>query len=139
MFLTEKFVHFGDCDPGGIMFNANLLRYAHEAFEMFVLSVADYPEYYLNKKIAYPIMNTETRFAYPFFCGTYFDVELGISELKERSFEVTYYFYDKSKKLLAKAKTVHVALDLTTLEKTELPEKLSEKLKLPLMKQNQDN
>jgi YbgC/YbaW family acyl-CoA thioester hydrolase len=138
MFLTEKFVHFGDCDPGGIMFNANLLRYAHEAFEMFILSVSDYPEYYLNKKIAYPIMNTETRFAYPFFCGTYFDVELGISELKERSFEVTYYFFDKSKKLLAKAKTVHVALDLNTLEKTELPTKLSEKLKLHLMKQNQN-
>ncbi len=133
MFLTEKFVHFGDCDPGGIMFFANLLRYAHEAFEMFISSVADYPEYYLNKEIAYPVLKTETRFAHPFFCGTTFKVELGVSQLKDHSFEITYYFYNKDMTLLAKAKTVHVALEISSLKKTKLPESLKEKLKLHLI------
>ncbi len=135
MFITEKFVHFGDCDPGGIMFFANLLRYAHEAFEMFISSVADYPEYYLNKEIAYPVLKTETRFIHPFFCGTTFKVELGVSQLKSHSFEVEYSFYNKEGKLLAEAKTVHVALSITDLKKTKLPEFLVEKLRLHLLEQ----
>ncbi len=135
MFLTEKFVHFGDCDPGGIMFFANLLRYAHESLEMFIVSVSDYPNYYLNKEIAYPVLKTETDFIHPFFCGTSFKVELGVSKIKKHSFEISYSFYNKEKKLLATAKTVHVAVNIKTLEKKELPEHLVEKLELHLIEE----
>jgi 1,4-dihydroxy-2-naphthoyl-CoA hydrolase len=133
MFTYEKKILFGDCDAAGILFFANLFKYMHEAYEFFIEEFEDYAEHFNNVTRAYPIIKTEAEYFAPLFLGKTAAIKVIVAEVRESSFELNYEFsIDGETK--ARGKTVHVCVNISSGEKTPLPDKLAENLKLRIAK-----
>ncbi len=135
MFTTKKIVRFGDCDPGKIMFFANIYKFAHEAFEDFILSNFDYKKYYYDNKIGFPLVKSEASYRKPSIAGETLQIELEILHISDHAFSVSYNFYNNSE-LRANVKTVHVAVDINSVTKTKIPQEIKQFLQLHLKQNN---
>ncbi len=110
MFIYKKKILFGDCDPGGILFYANIFKYFHEAYERFIESFEKYENHFYNKEIAFPLVRAEADYHSPLFAGKEIDVRISVLEIKAHSFSIIYEVYEGDKKSVT-GKTVHVCTD----------------------------
>lgn len=129
MFRTEVKVYFYDADPAGIIFYASLFKFAHSAYEDFMRSLDLEKDYFFDDEIVLPIIHTEADYLNPIKVGDKLIISVVVSQLRGKSFELSYNFSDESEKVRASAKTVHVCVNKNGFNKTSLPEKLYEKLK----------
>jgi len=128
MFTTKSKIYFYDCDPAGIMFFANIFKFAHSAYEDFMKCLETEQNYFLNSNFVLPIIHSEADYLLPLKAGDEVEINVIVSQLKNSSFELSYNVY-VSDKTVAKVKTVHVCVKKEGFIKTELPEDLHNKLK----------
>jgi YbgC/YbaW family acyl-CoA thioester hydrolase len=133
MFNTKIKVNFFDADPAGIIFYANLFRFAHAAYEKFMKKIQTKKNYFFDNKIVLPITHSEADFLKPIKAGDDLSIDVFVTNLKKSSFELSYSFVNKNKVEVAAAKTVHVCVAKEKFEKRELPEELYIKLKAHLI------
>ncbi len=129
MFEINYRINFFDADPAGILFFANIFKIAHSAYEKFYDSLKLKHNYFNDNNIVLPIIHSQADFKMPFLPGDYVNIYVVVSKLKKSSFELTFNFFNKEKKIAAVVKTVHVAVTKKDFQKTELPFDLSVKLK----------
>ncbi len=128
MFTTKVKVFFYDADPAGIIFYASLFKFAHSAYEEFMRSLKTEKNFFFDRDYVLPIIHAEADYLQPVKPGDELKVKLTVSQLKKSSFELSYTFYNSTRKIVAKAKTVHVCADKKKFEKIELPAGLYRKL-----------
>jgi YbgC/YbaW family acyl-CoA thioester hydrolase len=129
MFRTETRVYFYDADPAGIIFYASIFRFAHSAYEDFMRNLNLEKDYFFNDEIVLPIIHTEADYINPIKVGEKLIISVIVSQLREKSFELSYNFSDENEKVRASAKTVHVCVNKNGFKKVSLPVTLYEKLK----------
>ncbi len=125
---TKIRVSFGDCDPGGIMFYANLFKYAHIAYENFLNSITSDKNYFLSDEFVIPILKAEAKFKEPIRFNDEIKITIGLRTVRDSSFELEYRFENEEKQILALASTVHVFVDKKSFHKILIPETLKVKL-----------
>ncbi len=125
-------VIYGDTDAGGIVYNANYLRYFEigrtEFMRKHVCSYRDIEKL----GIILPVIECYTRFKAPAFYDDLVTIETALTELKKFScrfcYRVSRPYPDNPKpKLLVKGCTVHASIDRDG-KLTLLPEEIIDKL-----------
>ena len=128
MISNEFIVNFYDCDPAGIIFYANIFKYAHSNYEKMISSFELDQEYFANENYAVPIIHSEADYIKPIKSGERIEAQTIVSKLKDSSFELTHNFYGDKTKLKAKVITVHVFVDKKSFMKTKIGETIYRKL-----------
>jgi YbgC/YbaW family acyl-CoA thioester hydrolase len=129
MFSSNQKVYFYDADPAGIIFFANLFKFAHVAFEDFIGNIHPGKEYFTVEDSVIPVFHAEANYMNPIKVGDELRIDVSVSILKTSSFEMSYKIFKNKETLAAEAKIVHVCVDKTSFTKTKLPKDLYEKLK----------
>lgn len=133
MFSSNQKVYFYDADPAGIIFFANLFKFAHVAFEDFIGNIHPGKEYFTVENSVIPVFHAEANYLNPIKVGDEIRIDVSVSILKSSSFEMNYKIYKDQTQLAAEAKIVHVCVDKKSFKKNELPKDLYEKLKANLV------
>lgn len=121
MFKQKIKVNFYDCDPAGILFYANLFKFAHKIYESLIESFELKDGYFDNKNFVVPIIHTEGNYFIPMKPGNEIEVSVYVSQIRNSSFELTYNFRSKDSEVCADVKTVHVMVDKNSFEKIIIP------------------
>ena len=127
MFKTNLRVNFYDCDPAGILFFANLYKFAHSAYEQMMENFNLEIDFFDDKNYVLPIIKSDAKFIKPIKAGDRLEVTILVSTLKDSSFELNYNFLQNNF-VLAEVKTVHVCVDKNSFKKIELPSFFKEAL-----------
>jgi len=118
-------IPFQDIDAAGIVFFAHLFRYAHEAYEQFMLesnhSLVDIIQ---SGEYLLPLVHAEADYKQPLRHNEVIMIELGIKKLGETSFTLQYRCLDVSGGLRAVVETVHVAVDVEQQKPIPIPDSL---------------
>ena len=130
MFKEEIKINFYDCDPAGILFYANLFKFAHKTYESLVESFELPGGYFDSEDFVVPIIHTEGNYFIPMKPGDEVDVSVFVSQIRTSSFELTYNFANTDSKICAQVQTVHVFVDRNTFEKINIPSEILEKLEV---------
>jgi 1,4-dihydroxy-2-naphthoyl-CoA hydrolase len=123
-FVHQRRVRFQDADPAGIVFFAHVLTFCHEAYEELLRAEGLPLERLLVQPPGYPLRHATVDFLGPLRIGMLVGIEVSVGKLSERSYRLDYTLQDEGGAPLAKASTVHVAVDRATMRPTALPEDL---------------
>jgi acyl-CoA thioester hydrolase/1,4-dihydroxy-2-naphthoyl-CoA hydrolase len=121
IFHTKKTLTFREADPAKIMFFGNILGFAHDAFEEFIIAAGyTWKEWFHNTDYMIPIRHTEADFLSPFFPGETYDIAVTIESFGSTSFKMKYVFSQNGRQHSV-VTMVHSVLDGKTKQKTALP------------------
>jgi 1,4-dihydroxy-2-naphthoyl-CoA hydrolase len=133
MFSSRVKVYFYDADPAGIIFYANLFKYAHVAFEDFLRSLDTENDFLVGNEYTLPVLHTEADYMKTIAAGEELRIDGYVSQLRNSSFEVSYKLYKDENQLAAIAKMVHVCVATEKFVKAELPKDFYDVLKANLI------
>lgn len=125
---TKIRVSFSDCDPGGILFFANLFKLAHIAYEEFLTKLVPGKNYFISEEFAIPILKADADFKNPIKYGDEVTITILVKTLRGSSFELEYIIESDRGVLLAIVSTVHVFVGKKSFDKILIPENLKSKL-----------
>jgi 1,4-dihydroxy-2-naphthoyl-CoA hydrolase len=115
MYQIELKLRMAHTDCAGVIFFPRLLELAHECWESFLSDYGvDLWQKISSDDPMLPIVHCEADYRRPMRLGDSFTIQLRVTQIGERSFELAYLFLDPKGKELAGAKTVHAALDKKT-------------------------
>ena len=119
--------HLGMCsvDAAGVMFFAELLRHAHDAYEAFMKAEG----YALGEVLAdgqylLPIRQAKADYLRPMGLGSDYIVHISVSRVGGSSFNIVSRFIDDQERTCARAETLHVCVGRATGQSVTLPEAL---------------
>jgi 1,4-dihydroxy-2-naphthoyl-CoA hydrolase len=128
-FEHQRRVRFQDTDPAGIVFFANIFVYCHEAFEEMLRAVGIPLETIIaSREQVLPLAHAEADFKRPFRVGVLVTTRVAVAQIGDRSFHLQYEMTDEKGDLLARATTVHVAVDPASGRSAGLSPRLREAL-----------
>jgi YbgC/YbaW family acyl-CoA thioester hydrolase len=110
IFKIKRRINFFDCDPAGIMFYGNAFFLAHSAYEEMLTS-AGLTDYWTSDNFIVPIIRADTDYLKPLRAGDEVEIEVKVSNLKERSFELTCTCRLEDGTNTFNTKTVHIFTD----------------------------
>jgi 1,4-dihydroxy-2-naphthoyl-CoA hydrolase len=114
-------VQLRDTDAAGVVYFANFLALCHSAYEAS-LSAADINfQAFVTGDVVLPIIHTSGDFKQPLYCGDQLQICLQPSELGKGKFEIAYQVSLADGRLAGVANTVHVAIERSTRQRTNLP------------------
>ena len=117
-------VPFQDIDAAGIVFFAQLFRYAHETYEQFMSSIGfSLVDILRDYKYLIPLIHAEADYLVPLRHGDNVTILLNVENIGTSSFTLVYNFIDEKGNGRAVAKTVHVVLSAQGKKKTNIPDK----------------
>ena len=124
MFIYRRTVRFQDTDGAGVMYFANGLAIAHEAYEASLQAAGiDLRAFFKGLPVAVPIAHASVDFLRPIAVGDRLEIHLTPSQTRPTEFEIHYQIYLESTpdKPVIKAFTRHVCIDAQTRTRQELP------------------
>jgi 1,4-dihydroxy-2-naphthoyl-CoA hydrolase len=124
-------IYLNETDAAGVIYFANLLIICHQIYEEslrnFGINLNDLVK---QTAIALPIVHSSSDFFKPLFWGDRLVIKMASKLINETEFELNYYIFKAESELkLAQAKTIHVAINIKTQKRTNLPEKILQWLK----------
>ncbi|HAG90581.1 MAG TPA: hypothetical protein DCL41_01845 [Bdellovibrionales bacterium] len=128
MEAVELFVHFDDGDPAGIVFFGHYFRMAHRALELSLPQVGlEWKDFFQSATVGFPVRHSEAQYHRPLLPGAPVSVKVIPEKVGESSLTFRYEFRKESSvdsDLLAELRVVHVCVDVKSLKKAPLPEKI---------------
>jgi 1,4-dihydroxy-2-naphthoyl-CoA hydrolase len=123
-------VKLHDSDAAGVVFFANVFRIAHDVYEQFLKQMGyDFPTRLAAGDFIIPIAHAEADYLHPLRVGDTVEIAASVTEIGESSFTMLFRITAEDGRLLARVKTVHVAVDGRTFRTTALPEEFRKRLK----------
>lgn len=130
LFIYQRTVFLADTDAAGVVYFANLLSICHEAYEAFLLSQGwDLRCFYEDKAIAIPIVHATIDIRRAIFAGDSVVVHLHAEQPQATELFI-YYHIKVQEQLVASGHTRHVCINPSSRERTEVPLKLLQSLKI---------
>jgi 1,4-dihydroxy-2-naphthoyl-CoA hydrolase len=129
-FTYHRTVRFEDTDAAGVVYFANILKICHEAYEESLeVSGINLKDFFVNPKIASPIVHANVDFWKPISCGDKLEVRIMAQKITHEKFEIHYEIVSKDV-IVTKAMTRHVCIEVLTRQKKELPEEMNKWLQV---------
>jgi len=129
VFTIERRIRFSHCDPAGIVYFVNFFDMINAIVEDWFDQVIGLPfqEMHLQRRIGFPIVDTDCQFFRPCHLGDMLRLELGISRLGRSSIEFRIAGrVDDEEKLRGRHKVALVSLD--TFRSMPIPDDLRAKM-----------
>jgi acyl-CoA thioester hydrolase len=121
VFVHRLRVRYGECDPQGLVFNANYLLYYDVAFtELWREAVGPW-ELMVERGVDVVVAEAGLRFRAPARFDDEIDLRIGVAQLGTTSVG-TEFSIARDDALLLEGTMRHVCVDASTWRKTELPD-----------------
>lgn len=115
-------VHFGDCDPQGIVYFAKFFDWAHVTLEDFWTSRPEgWNFWFQNSVFAVPLKHAEADYSTPVRAGEELVAHLRVDRIGETSVSFVTEFFMGGRVACA-VKTVHVFVDRAVFKGISVPE-----------------
>jgi 1,4-dihydroxy-2-naphthoyl-CoA hydrolase len=116
-------VRLADTDAAGVIYFASALSICHEAYEDSLAQAGVNFQQLLQGSQALPIVHAEIDFFAPVFCGNILEIELFSTLEAPEQFSLSYeiFFLGERERSVIRALTRHVAIELATRKRTNLP------------------
>jgi YbgC/YbaW family acyl-CoA thioester hydrolase len=128
----EQLVHFDDADPAGIVFFGNYYRLHHRAMEQTLPQWGlTWEDFFRRPGVGFPVRHSEADYTKPIKPGSRIFISVTPERIGTTSITFKSEFRDTADPLaplIAVVKVTHVCVDVKTLKKTALPEKLVQAL-----------
>jgi len=127
-FSYARTIHFPDTDAAGVVFFANYLAIAHEAYEEALAAAGiNLRTFFADTGTVVPIAKSEAEYLRPLVCGDKVRVTVTPTQLTPHSFELRYELIRLGlpEKLAARLRTEHICITSTTRERCLFPPALS--------------
>ena len=127
-FSYNRTIHFPDTDAAGVVFFANYLAIAHEAYEEALAAAGiNLRTFFADTDTVVPIAKSEAEYLRPLVCGDHLRVTVSPKPLTPHSFELRYECYRQGRpeKLAARMRTEHVCIASASRERHPLPPALA--------------
>lgn len=121
MFKTKRTIEFSMCDTAGILFFARIFELFHSAYEEFILSSKFDEDYFEHDELAIPLIRIDADFKAPIKLHETIKIFIGVTEVKNSTFELTTYFIDLKEKTRAIVKSVHIFVEKKNFSKIKIP------------------
>ncbi|MEZ4227397.1 MAG: acyl-CoA thioesterase [Polyangiaceae bacterium] len=123
MFLHERIVRFHEADAAGLVFFPCFFSYAHEAMEELMASAdGGYAGLIMTRRVGLPAVRVDANFEAPLRYGDTARIEVHVSRIGTRSFELTYRFKRASDGVsCATLRHTVVATDLQRVKSMDVP------------------
>jgi len=129
MFTYKTQIRLHDTDAGGVIFFANQLKIAHDAYELLLEKIGfGFPAMLKGGKYFLPIVHAESDYKHKLQVGDRITISIKVGHIGRTSFSFEYAIHNTRKLLVGTAKTVHVTVDRKSYRKTPLPKKLRDAL-----------
>jgi acyl-CoA thioester hydrolase len=126
-FVHTLRVRYGECDPQGIVFNANYLAYADVCLtEMWREAIGGW-QVMVDRGVDAVVAEANLKFRTPARNDDLLDLQMRVAKLGETSI-TTEVEMRRDREVLIEASLRHVCVDATTFQKTAIPEWLREGL-----------
>lgn len=119
-FEKQRFIHFREADPAGILFFGRLPEIYHDLFEEGLQEQLPWRELFANERLALPIRHLEVDYLRPMRAGVFYTWLVNVMKLTDHSVEVHLQVLHENH-LHAHLKCVHVCVDQQAAQKTKLP------------------
>lgn len=128
MYTYNRKVHLHEIDPAGVIFFGNVYNIAQEAFEDMLLSF-DIPISMViyQSEVIYPVIHSQAEYFSPIRLGHELTINITLGKLSDASFSLAYEFMNQHT-LLARVKTIQVAVNRKKWEKDRIPGKFRDQL-----------
>ena len=118
----KRLVSFDDCDPAGILFFANHMKWAHQLIENFwAQSDLGWKFWFQNPEWGAPLRHVETDYKAPVFAGETVQVRLFLAQRGDSSVKFCTLIEDTEGKVLAEVQTTHVCVSKATRQSRDFP------------------
>jgi 1,4-dihydroxy-2-naphthoyl-CoA hydrolase len=127
MFIYRRTVRFQDTDGAGVMYFANGLAIAHEAYEASLQATEiDLKAFFQGVPVAVPIVHASVDFLHPIAVGDRLEIHLTPDQIRPTEFEIHYQICGEATpdKPVIRALTRHVCIDAQTRTRQDLPPQL---------------
>jgi 4-hydroxybenzoyl-CoA thioesterase len=129
-------VHWGDCDPAGIIFYPTYFRWVDAASWALFESAGYGPQWMREHHMAMPLVSAQCEFVAPALHGDRCEVRSSISRFGGKSFVVDHEIVRADGIVLAKAQETrvwgrHVGGPGTPMKGQPIPEELKERFRAP--------
>lgn len=126
-YYTKLTVRFGDVDYAGTVYYANFLHYFHFAMEEFFREVLgiNYATFIKEQRMGLPTVHLDVEFIRPLVYGDEIAIEVAVESIGRTSIVWRYRVFKLGEPaVVAQARRVTVNVDLDTMQKRDLPERL---------------
>lgn len=127
-FSYSRTIHFPDTDAAGVVFFANYLSIAHEAYEEALAAAGiDLRTFFADTGTVVPIVKSEADYLRPLACGDKLRVAVIPTGLTPHSFELRYELFrlGSAEKLAARIRTEHICISSSTRQRLDFPPALA--------------
>jgi 1,4-dihydroxy-2-naphthoyl-CoA hydrolase len=127
-FSYSRTIHFPDTDAAGVVFFANYLAIAHEAYEEALASIGiNLRTFFADTGSVTPIVKSEADYLRPLYCGDKLRITVAPTALTEHSYEIRYELFrlGTAEKLVARIRTEHICISSANRERLALPRALA--------------
>jgi len=127
-FSYARTIHFPDTDAAGVVFFANYLAIAHEAYEEALSANGiNLRTFFADTGTVVPIAKSEAEYLRPLVCGDKLRVTVNPTLLTAHSFELRYELFrlGPPEKLAARLRTEHVCIASASRERHPFPPALA--------------
>ena len=129
MFTYNYTVKFGDCDPAGILYFANIFKICHSAFEEFLIEKGISKDYFSGEELIFPLLSANAKYLRQIPVHSGIEIKVSTTDVRTNAFSLNYRVLGSGEILLADVETVHVCVNKSTGTKTNLPGYLTEAFK----------
>ena len=130
MICHKTSVKFHHTDASGRPFYTTFFKIASEALQEFVLKKGiSHQEFYFDSKVEFPVVHASASYRRKIALGDEIQVDVTVGKIGTTSIEFNYAMLGSGHVEFGDVKTVHVAVNVKTGEKTEVPAFIKEKLR----------
>jgi 1,4-dihydroxy-2-naphthoyl-CoA hydrolase len=131
MYTVTRTIALRDADAAGVLFFARYLTLAHDAYEEMMASRGiRFGDMLRDGSYILPVVRTGCEYRVPLWLGDVATIRIAVTEIRRRSYTVTYEIQAPDGRLAAKCHTTHVAVDKTSRKSMPLPEELLNALRV---------
>jgi 1,4-dihydroxy-2-naphthoyl-CoA hydrolase len=135
-FTYSRTIHFADTDAAGVVYFANFLSICHEAYEASLAAAGiNLKAFFRVGAVIFPIVHAEIDYLQPVGCGDRLHIHIQPTRLSNHKFQLHYTLFTDASNApvngqenlpdpLARATTVHLCIESTTRNRTNLPQEI---------------
>lgn len=125
MFTYTTTIRLHDTDAAGVIYFANQLRIAHEAFETYMQSMQfDLGKLLRTAEYLMPIVHAESAYKTPLVLGDKVEIRLSLEHIGNTSFALLYRLIKKDGTEAGTVRILHVVVDKGSKQKRPIPDQI---------------
>lgn len=125
MYTATRRITLRDADAAGVLFFARYLALAHDVYEeMMAARGICFAAMLHGGAYILPVVRADSEYRIPLCVGETVTIRLAVTEIRRRSYTVTYEWLTPGGQLAATCRTTHVAVDTTSRKSVPLPQEL---------------